>query len=678
MKRVCWPLLAALLLTIAACTAVPAATPTMTPTPKPAATHTPLPTFTPRPTATLTPTPSATPTPTPLPTPTPGPSPTPTQTPVFGPEFSAYEGLLVEPPARPFDDLFGGVIVNAAPPRRVPNAQRTFWVTYAQTMEHLQISARLHVQTEHVQMWVEEGVWHDVRQLQAAAAIFESHIYSTTRAAFGSEWTPGIDNDPHILILHAANLGDGVAGYAASADELPAAIFPFSNEAELIVVNISAIEVGSPAYYGLLARQFQRLIQWAHDRNEARWVKEGLADLAVRLNGFEVGYPVQAYVENPDTSLTNWSGVGTVAQRGAAYLFATYFHEQFGDTGTQTWVALPENGVAGIDRALDELGASIGFEDLYSGWLAANYVDSIPTTGTLPFHYNSLTLLPMTPTATYEGYPAETEGTVQQYGADYIALRGSDDLAVQFTGVTRTLLLDTSPHSGGASWWSNRADDSLTTLTWDLDLSQVETATLSYWTWYGLEEGSDYVTVQIGTEDGQEWWTLRPPSGTAENAFGNNPEWGYTGRSGNPPQWIEQQIDLSPYCGTRVRLRFAALTDEAVTGAGFLLDDVAVPQIGFEDGAESGDTPSPESAGFVRSDGLVPQRYLGLLIGIGEDITVERLAFDRNQRASWLVPLKTEGWSEAILILGGLAPLTTQPAAYRLTLDTVNDAPAVS
>jgi hypothetical protein len=571
-----------------------------------------------------------------------------------------------EPPPRPFDYT----VVNPEPPRRVPNANRTFWVTDGTSGERRPITARLRVQTERVAMWVEDGIWHDVRQLEEAAAFLETHVISTTRAAFGSEWTPGVDNDPHIVVLHATGLGEGVMGYTSSGDEFPRAVYPLSNEAEMITVHADAVEVGSPAYRGLLARQFQRLIQWFQDRNEERWMKEGLAELAVRLNGLDPGASgtiERAYLERPDTSLTVWEDEGAAAHRGAASLFATYFHERFGDAGTRALVAQPLDGVVGFDAALAELEAGLSFEDLFAEWLAANALDG--RAGAPPYSYTTLDLEgPPAPAAIYEDYPVRVESSVAQFGADYILLRHTDDLTIRFTGATATPLLDVLPPSGRHFWWSNRADESLTTLTRAFDLSSAEQATLSYWAWYEIEPGYDYATVEISTDGGERWQTLSTTAGTDADPHGNNPGFGYTGRSGDPPGWIREAVDLSPYVGGEVLVRFAYLTDEAVTGAGFALDDIGIPEIGYADDAEVGED-GWEADGFVRTDNFVPQRYLALLIGLGDTITVERLPVEEDQAGASPVGLGGANWHEAMLLLSRLAPLTTHPALYELTIE---------
>ena len=340
--------------------------------------------------------------------------------------------VFTDPPPRPVDYI----VVNATPPRRVPNALRDFWVTNCVTGEQRQITARLRVQTEHVAMWVEDDVWHDVRLLARAATLFETDIYSTTRLAFGSEWTPGIDNDPHIHILHATGLGHQVIGYMSVIDAFPQEHYPTSNQAEMIYVNADLVEINSPTYHALVANQFQRLIQWHQDSNESRWLKEGLAQLAVHLSGIEANHPQAAYMDRPDTSLTIWEEDRDAAHRGAAYLLAVYLHERFGDAATQALVAEPLNGIAGLDATLNDL-TGLTFEHLYTAWLVANYLDSQPAAAGR-YGYRTLDVGPPALAAAIDAYPHTLGGTVSQFGADYISLGGDEDLIVRFSGVTET------------------------------------------------------------------------------------------------------------------------------------------------------------------------------------------------------------------------------------------------
>jgi len=627
----------------------------------------PIPNSTPRPTviasSTVAPrllTPSATSTLTTRHTSTPLPtaSPTPCVSPVETPAPCA-EGLLwVAPPPRPLPLPRG-----APEPARVPNAVRSFWVVDQATTGRRQITARLRTQTDHAAMWVEEGVWHDVGRLEKAAELFDTHIYPRTRAAFGSEWTPGIDQDPHIHILHATGLGSGVLGYTSGLDAYPTDTCPMSNQAEMITVNLDEVRAGTLVYNAVLARQLQRLIQWHQDGNEERWVKEGLAELAAGLNGFEALALRQAYLDQTDTSLIAWSGHD--GQRGAAYLFAAYFHQRFGDEGTQILTSEPADGIAGIDAALESLGADLSFEDLFADWLTANCLGSVPAAqGSEQTEVETPLHRPI-PAAVYDRYPVRVATSVQQYGADYIVLRGDDDLEVGFAGRAATDHLTAAPHSGRCAWWSNQADASLATLARPFDLSGVRQATLSYWVWYDIEPHYDYAAVEVSTDAGQSWHALPTPSGTDESSPRcNAPGWSYTGKSSG---WIQESVDLSPYAGGKILLRFSYLTDEAITGKGLLLDDVSVRELGFEDGAEAG-ARGWSADGFRITDGRVPQGYLALLIRRGAENLVERLPLQEDRTGTWTVPLGQSQGAEHILVVGAMAPFTDQPAPYELVI----------
>ncbi len=45
---------------------------------------------------------------------------------------------------------------------------------------------------------------------------------------------------------------------------------------------------------------------------------------------------------------------------------------------------------------------------------------------------------------------------------------------------------------------------------------------------------------------------------------------------GKTPEWVEEQVDLTPFAGKEVQVRFEYVTDDAVNGPGMLLDNFAV------------------------------------------------------------------------------------------------------
>ncbi len=546
--------------------------------------------------------------------------------------------------------------------------RRLFHVSNVDTDEQFDIYAVLRYKTDHVYMWVEEGVDVDMEDLRAAADLFEEHTYPTNRSFFGSEWTPGVDDDPHLSILHARNLGGTVAGYYSSADEFVSEVREDSNEMEMFYINIENISVNSEFYNGVLAHEFQHMIHWYNDRNEETWLNEGFSELASYLNGFDPGGSEYTFAHWPDTQLNSWpEGPGAAgANYGAGYLFTSYFLDRFGPEATQALVAHDENGLAAVDAVLSDLGVGIDHVDLFADWVIANLLDD-PTIYDGRYGYHEID----PPTPTMNGrfdsgdYPLSRETTVHQYATDYIELEGDRPLLFSFVGSTQVGLIDTQAHSGRYLWWSNRGDDSDMTLTRAFDLSGVSQATLEYWCWYDIEEDWDYAYVEVSTDGGRTWEILTTPSGTGTNPNGNSFGWAYTGRSGGgeQPEWIHEVVDLSSYAGQEVLIRFEYITDDAVNRPGFALDDVAIREIGyFSDFEADGGDWVP--AGFIRHANVLPQRWLLQMVLFGPQTTVQRLELEPDQTGQWEIPLGSDA-RRAVIAVSAYAPVTTEPASYR-------------
>jgi immune inhibitor A len=550
--------------------------------------------------------------------------------------------------------------------------RRLFHVSNVDTDEQFDIQATLEYKTEHVYMWVEEGVRFDRDELIAAADLFEEYTYVTDRAFFGSEWSPGVDNDPHVTILHARNLGDSVAGYYSSADEFVSAVRDDSNEMEMFYINIENVTVNDDFYNGVLAHEFQHMIHWYNDRNEETWMNEGFSELAMVLNGFDTGGSEWSFAMEPDTQLNSWpEGPGAAgANYGAGYLFTSYFLDRFGLEATQALVAHQENSFASVESVLEELGTGLAYEDLFGDWIVANLLDD-PMVASGRYGYTEIDPPSFDIETTYResDYPVSESATVHQYGTDYVELGGERPLVFRFTGSTQIGLVDTAAHSGRYFWWSNRGDDSDMMLTRAFDLSDVGEATLEFWTWYDLEEDWDYAYVEASTDGGETWEILRTPSGTPTNPNGNSFGWAYTGRSGggDVAEWIQERVDLSAYTGQEVLIRFEYITDDAVNRPGFVLDDVAIPEAGyFSDFEKDGEEWEP--AGFIRHANVLPQRWLVQLVLFGPETTVQQLELDADQTGEWVIPL--EGHTDrAVVTISGLAPVTTEMGSYRYEIE---------
>ena len=541
-----------------------------------------------------------------------------------------------------------------------------FWYQNHDTGEVERINAHLAYRSAALNLWLEEGQNVEPDNLRAAASTLEKQILPTNRAFFGPEWQPGIDRDPRLNILHLKSIGGNVAGYFSAADEFVSAVNPYSNEREILYVSLESAPLGSDTYYGVIAHEMQHMIHWHTDSNEATWLDEGMAVLAGRLNGYgDPGFE-KAFAARPDVQLNNfdYESASTPAHYGAAYLFAAYFLDRFGEAATQSLVRHPENGLRGVEATLLDAGFNTTFAALYADWVVATYLDSHGR-GTGIYQFHNLSLPMIEPELTLDRFPASHSAVVNQYGTDFIRLRSDAPLTVTFTGTQQVQLLNTNPHSGDFLWSTIPADDSDMTLTGRFDLSHQEKATLTFWCWYEIESGWDYAYVAVSMDEGQTWHLLETEHTTLENPQGNSYGPGLTGNSGSGemPQWVQQTADLSAYAGRPVLVRFEMITDDTVHGQGLAIDDIAIPELAFRDDVEEG-AGNWEAAGFVRHGNVLPQAFLVQAILPGaEGAQVKRLSLHENQRGRWTVPLNRV-YDEAVLAVSGLTPVTTLPASY--------------
>jgi immune inhibitor A len=255
----------------------------------------------------------------------------------------------------------------------------------------------------------------------------------------------------------------------------------------------------------------------------------------------------------------------------------------------------------------------------------------------------------------------EVAGWVRQFGVDYIEIDPHAGSRVTFEGSGLVRLTGTDPHESEFSWWSNRRNMLSSSLMRPVDLGEVETATLHFWTWYDIEENFDYGYVVVSTDEGRTWETLPGTHTTSEDPNRANYGQGYTGKS---DAWLEERVDLSSYAGQQILLRFWYISDPGLNQPGWLIDDISIPEIGFSDDAEQDDSGWTVD-GFVRSSNDVPQSYVVQLVEYGPHVTVRRLSLDAENKTE--VELG-EGTRRAVLIVSGATRWTSEPAPYRVEI----------
>ncbi|MEK7353050.1 MAG: hypothetical protein AABZ77_00905, partial [Chloroflexota bacterium] len=120
-----------------------------------------------------------------------------------------------------------------------------------------------------------------------------------------------------------------------------------------------------------------------------------------------------------------------------------------------------------------------------------------------------------------------------------------------------------SAHSPVTSWSDSPvgayADNTNAALTTNINLSQASSPILTFWHKYALEQGRDYGYVEVSTNGGNTWTQVFVVSGNAE--------------------WKWEKVNLKPYAGAVVGLRFRLASDaNGITGDGWYIDDVNISE----------------------------------------------------------------------------------------------------
>jgi hypothetical protein len=510
------------------------------------------------------------------------------------------------------------------------------------------IKTNVRLVTEHAYFFVEDGLEVDDSTLETMGADFETLVYPRVTAAFGQEWSPGVDADARISIVHAGLNGAG--GYFTSSDEYPRRVAPRSNEREAVYLDASFLDSPGSAYNELLAHELQHLVHWNADGGEESWVNEGLSQVAAELVGGGTA-AADDFLAVPDTQLTDWPPDGAGVHYGESQLFFRYLLDRFGGReNAAALLAAPGDGIAGVNAYLEQFGSS--FEDVFVDWTVTNYLDEADG----PYAHQGADLT--VAAATTITVDSDGDDSVHQFAADYLEIDPpSGGAAFTFDGSTEVGI--GIPPWDGPFWWSNAGDAIDSRLTREFDLTGLSSATLRYRVWFDIEHGWDYGYVAASGDGGRTWETLPGRHTTDYDPVGLAYGPGYTGDSGG--EWLQEEVDLTPYAGGRLLLRFEYVTDDATQVRGFAVDDIEIPQLGFADGADADD--GWQAEGFRRIEGPLAQRFVLKLLERGEPSRVAPIFVDPDNRATVLF-----GESPATIVIAAITEGTTEAATYRWSL----------
>ena len=188
-----------------------------------------------------------------------------------------------------------------------------------------------------------------------------------------------IDGDPRVTLFLAPlvrNMGSAYLGFHQVQDEFPV---PFSNLREMVFIDAER-ELNETIITSI--HEFNHLIWFNHEIDEADFLTEGLANLAVDYTGYwswVTDAVTNSFTNYPQISLLYFNRFYSSywdASYGQGYLFVTYLWERFGVDFVSSLVSIPEDGALAIDVALANQGYTLTFNDVYLDWITACVIDN--------------------------------------------------------------------------------------------------------------------------------------------------------------------------------------------------------------------------------------------------------------------------------------------------------------
>ncbi len=122
-------------------------------------------------------------------------------------------------------------------------------------------------------------------------------------------------------------------------------------------------------------------------------------------------------------------------------------------------------------------------------------------------------------------------------------------------------------------------------------------------------------------------------------------------------------MDLSEFAGKKVTLRFDYVTDAAVNGTGFAIDDIEIPALGYVSDFETDDG-GWDGEGFVRLQNILPQTFSVSLIEVGQEMRIRKLELSAENQGEFKFSINEET-DKVILVVSGTTPITRQRAVYQ-------------
>lgn len=555
------------------------------------------------------------------------------------------------------------------PPVQPPNWRvgdtQFFNVVNSARQQEFAVNTELRGMSDNVLLWIETSAPISYDLAQQFTELVDMSIVQQVQALWGFAEPAGVDGDPRLYILMTTGLDEGVAAYFADNHAYPRAVMPNSNQHEMMIFNLSALgnyDILNPQVLSTIAHEYQHILRHFRDSNEGTWLDEGFSTYTEHHIGEDAGRSqVVNFLTSPNVQLNQWVADNMRFPRyGATFLFVNYFAERYGLDALRMLSDEQSDGWQGVDTVLRQFDNKSA-DDFFADWVLANYFLDAKT----GYGYTTLwhDLPSARPLASIVDYPYHTTGRLPQYSTDYYTasnLGDASSLTLTLTQPDHAKLIPTTAFEGDSFYYSVATDSSDVMLTRRFDLSDAESATMTFRTWYDLEEFWDYAYVMASTDNGATWNILDGTTSRTTNPYNRAYGEGYTGQSFG---WVQESISLDAYGGQEVLIRFEVVTDAASIRHGMAIDDLRIDAIGYSDSFETESSLWNEQ-GWIRTDNRLPQRtWVQAVQQVGNDLTVLRWLVESD--GVYTIDL-VEDVEQVLIAISPIAPQTMVDTSYTL------------
>ena len=570
---------------------------------------------------------------------------------------------------------------NFSPPTSPPDYQlgdtETFSLRYGEDYTHEKVTMELRALTARVLVWVHDSIDYPRWRAHALAQRIETQALNPMEKLFQFAEPPGVDGDSRLNVVMIHDPDNSVLGYFPPASTRPRSLHAKSNQREMLVVNLALddeYDFFDKVLIEVIAHEFLHVLHFHADYGEDSWLDEALASYGGYVAGkalftrHGVHSAAEAFLEVPHVGLTQWQAVEDLSPKyGAGVLFMVYLTERFGDEIAARLLAEQANGWEAVEKVLQE-SAGVSANEIFADWVLANYfMDARRGYG-----YRALDadLEPPKPVASYNSFPATHEGSLPQFGSDYIAVdvRGADKLFVRLWQAPDAQFINERPAEGDFFAYALTSDSSNSLLSRTIDLSAQRDAWLEFSVWYNLKKDDEYGFVVISEDNGESWRTLSGRYTTESLIYGAFYDEGYTGRS---PGWVPERIDLRDFTPGRIMIGFEVVSNIATSYHGMAIDNLRIRAEDFQDGFESPDD-AWVAEGWIRTDNRLPNNtWLQVVQENRDGLQLSRTLVTGNGELTVdLLP----GVSRALVAVSPIVPHTSLPTDFELELYLLNAA----